>query len=275
MGQPDPSRTAGCFRLMKGWSHVKKIMALLGTEQRRTTYESVLEFEEQLKTLGEVDFEIVFLNDYRLEFCRGCKLCFDKGELFCPLKDDRDVLIDKLQLSDGVIFATPNYSFHVSARMKNLFDRLAFIFHRPRFFDKTCTAIVTQGIYGGAAILKYLTITGENFGFSSVKGCVLKTMEPITEKARRRNSEEIKKAAARFHKALGRSSRSPSFFRLMLFRMTRTGVRLMAEGLYDHAYYSERGWFYSDYYCEVKMGLFKKTLGRLFDVMGRLMSNQS
>jgi multimeric flavodoxin WrbA len=64
-----------------------------------------------LGKLGDIDFEYVFLNDYNLEFYQGCMLCFDKGEQFCPHTDDRDVLIEKLERSDGVIFASPSYDF--------------------------------------------------------------------------------------------------------------------------------------------------------------------
>jgi multimeric flavodoxin WrbA len=88
----------------------------------------------------------VFVSDYRLQLCLGCKQCFVKGEAYCPLKDDdRDVLLQKMEQSDGIVFATPTYAFGVAARMKNLFDRLAFIDHRPRFFGKASIAIVTQG----------------------------------------------------------------------------------------------------------------------------------
>ena len=59
-----------------------------------------------------------------------------------------------MMASDGVVFATPNYSFHVSGLMKLFVDRLAFNFHRPRFFGKTCTSIVTQGIAGGGKIVE-------------------------------------------------------------------------------------------------------------------------
>jgi multimeric flavodoxin WrbA len=53
-----------------------------------------------------------------LQRCRGCKLCLDKGEEFCAFKDDRDLLIEKMMTSDGVDFASPNYSFQVSAFMQ-------------------------------------------------------------------------------------------------------------------------------------------------------------
>jgi hypothetical protein len=56
-----------------------------------------------LEAYGDVECEIVALGDYRVETCGGCKLRFEKGEKFCPLKDDRDVLIGKIMASDGVV----------------------------------------------------------------------------------------------------------------------------------------------------------------------------
>lgn len=255
---------------------MKKVTVFIGSARKQATYEAVREFEKNLKSYTEIDFEYVFLKDYRLEFCRGCKLCFDKGEELCPIEDDRDLLIDKLNQSDGVIFATPNYSFHVSAPMKNLLDRLAFVFHRPRFFGKAFTSIVTQGVFGGGSIVKYLGNMGENFGFSVAKGCVLKTLEPTSKAAQEKNSHEIKKAAARFYRVLMRpASPAPSFFRLMMFRMSRTSMKAMlSDQYYDYRHYKEKGWFKSDYYYDVSLSPIKKLAGRIFDFMGRRMSRQ-
>ncbi len=60
-------------------------------------------------------------------FCRGCGTCFLKDEEHCPLEDDRDLLIRRMEDSDGVVFATPNYSLQVSGIMKTFLDRLAFV----------------------------------------------------------------------------------------------------------------------------------------------------
>lgn len=255
---------------------MKKVTVFIGSARKQATYEAVREFEKNLKSYTEIDFEYVFLKDYRLEFCKGCKLCFDKGEELCPIRDDRDVLIDKINQSDGVIFATPNYSFHVSAPMKNLLDRLAFVFHRPRFFGKAFTSIVTQGVFGGGSIVKYLGNMGENFGFSVAKGCVLKTLEPISKAAQEKNSHEIKKAVARFYRVLMRPAPpSPSFFRLMMFRVSRTSMKAMLSDEYcDYRHYKEKGWFKSDYYYDVSLSPIKKLAGRIFDFMGRRMSRQ-
>ena len=132
---------------------VKKVTAFVGTARKKHTYYAVRQFLDNLKSLGDVEYEIVVLSDYQLGTCRGCRLCFEKGEEFCPLRDDRDVLFDKISASDGVVFASPNYSFQVSGIMKIFLDRLGFVFHRPRFFGKTFTSIVAQGIYGGDKIV--------------------------------------------------------------------------------------------------------------------------
>jgi multimeric flavodoxin WrbA len=253
---------------------MKKVTAFIGTQTRRNTYRAVQEFEKNLKQYGEIDFEYLFLSDHKLEFCRGCKLCFDTGEENCPIKDDRDLLLDKMQVSDGVIFATPSYAFQLSARMKNFFDRTAFTNHRPRYFGKTCTALVTQGIFGGGAIVKYLCNAGENMGFHASKGCFINTLEPMTDLQQRKLVQQVKKASTRFYKLLTRPTPTPSILRLLIFRFTRTGIKSADHKYRDYQFFKEKGWFESDYYYEVSLGPVKKLAGNLFDLAARLMTSK-
>lgn len=248
---------------------MKKVTAFIGSARKKTTYQVVQEFEKNLKQYGDIDFEYVFLSDYHLEFCQGCKVCFDKGEQFCPLKDDRDVLLQKLELSDGVILATPSYAFQVSARTKNFLDRFSYIFHRPRFFGKSFTAVVTQGIYGGGKITKYIESSGANLGFNVIKGCCVNTLEPMTELQINKMKLETKKCSKRFYKGLTRvTPQVPSLLRLMLFRMTRSGIKSSKVKLYDYYYFKDKGWFESNYYYEIKLGPIKKIAGHFFDLLG-------
>ena len=250
---------------------MKKVTAFIGSNRKGTTYDAVRQFEQKLMSRADIDFEIVFLKDYRLEYCRGCKLCFEKGEAHCPVRGDRDQLIAKIDESDGVVFAAPNYAFQVPAVMKNVLDHLAFIFHRPRFFGKTFTSIVTEGFFGGRPIGKYLANMGENLGCRPVKGCVVQTVpELFTETSLHRNEQAIDRAAARFLHALMRPSRpAPSLFRLMIFRLARNRLQHMGPAYFDYLYYQGKGWFTSDYYYETTLGPVKKCAGRLFDLIGR------
>jgi len=87
---------------------MKKITAFVATPRKKSTYQAARQFLDNMKTLGDIEPEAVSLSDYRLGLCGGCKECFSKGEDSCPQKDDRDVLIEKMMSSDGVVFATPN-----------------------------------------------------------------------------------------------------------------------------------------------------------------------
>lgn len=250
---------------------MKKVTVFIGSNRKGSTYDAVRQFE---RVLGpRADIEIVFLKEYELDYCRGCKLCFDRGEDCCPVKGDRDKMIAKIDESDGIVFAAPNYAFQVPAVMKNVLDHLAFVFHRPRFFGKTYTSIVTQGFFGGRPIAKYLANMGQNLGFTPVKGCILQTLEPISESARKRNDRAIDRSAARFMRALQRpAAPAPSLFRLMIFRISRNRLRHMGPAYFDYQYYQEKGWFTSDYYYETALGPFKRLTGRLFDLLGRWMA---
>ena len=115
----------------------------------------------------------------------------DRGEERCPLKDERDLLMGKIDQSDGVIFASPNYSFQVSGIMKVFLDRFGFALHRPRFFGKTFTSLVAQGVYGGGKIVKHLEFVANGLGFNVVKGFCIKTLEPMTEEAQMKTDRMI------------------------------------------------------------------------------------
>jgi multimeric flavodoxin WrbA len=250
---------------------MKKVTVLVGSPHRGgATYTAARRFLDDLESLGGAHGEIVVLSDYDIGVCRGCKTCFDRGEERCPLKDDRDVLIGKMMDSDGVVFASPNYSWHVPGVMKVFFDRLGYLFHRPCFHGKTSTAIVVQGIAKGRQIRKYLEFVGGGLGFKVVKGSVSRTLEPMTEKAVRRRDEALTKQSRRFHDELLRPPHpSPSLFALMMFRMGRTGVKTGApKDKRDYAYYRDQGWFESDYYYPTHLGPFKRAAGNLFDWIG-------
>ncbi len=251
---------------------MKRVTAFIGAPRKRSTYDAVLQFLKNLQSLGDVEYEIVALSNYRLGMCRGCQRCFRKGEEHCPLKDDRDVLIEKLMASDGVVFASPNYSFQVSALMKVFLDRLGFVFHRPRFFGKTFTSIVVQGIYGGTRIVRYLDFVGNGLGFNTVMGTCVTALDPMTEKEQQRIDRALAGLSRRFHERLARPAFPvPALLNLMAFRMVRTSMKLLLDDSYrDYAYFTDKGWFESEYYYPTRLGPLKKAAGSLFDSLAAI-----
>jgi multimeric flavodoxin WrbA len=246
---------------------MKKVTAFVASGRNRHTHAAAEQFLRDLQQYSEFETEIVRLSDYDVQICKGCQVCFRRGEEYCPLKDDRDALIGKMIASDGVVFATPNYSFQVSALMKAFLDRLGFAFHRPRFFGKTFTSIVVQGIYGGGKIVDYLDFVGGGLGFNTVKGSCLQTIDPLTPKQQQRNERILAGQARRFAGRLARPAYpTPSLLMLMIFRMGRTKIKLeLDDRSRDYTYYAERDWFSSDYYYPARLGALLQGAGMLFD----------
>jgi multimeric flavodoxin WrbA len=247
----------------------KRVTVLVGSgrKQRGATHAAARQLLDHLESYGDVHGEIVYLSEHELGLCRGCKVCFLRGEEHCPLEGDRDLLIEKILSSDGVVLASPNYSFQVSAITKAFLDRLGFAFHRPRFFGKTFSGLVVQGLYGGAKIERYLAFVGAGLGFNVVKGSCITALEPMTDNERRTMERATARQARRVHdRLLASPQAAPSLLRLMAFRMGRTAIKQqLRDGDRDHDYYRDRGWFESDYYYPTRLGPFKKVLGAVFD----------
>ncbi len=251
-----------------------KITAFVGSARKKHTYEATKKFLKSLQRYGDIEYEIVMLSDYKLHICKGCKLCLDKEEDLCPLEDDRDILIKKIKDSDGIVLATPNYSFQVSGLMKVFLDRLAFFFHRPQFFGKTYTNIVVQGIYGGKKIIEYLNQIGNGLGFNVKKGVCLKSLEPISKKQEMKNNKKIDRLSEKYYKQLIKQDYpNPSIFKLILFRMSRSSIKVsLNEDYKDYRHYKEKGWFDSSYYYPVKLIFLKQIIGLIFDKLAVRMS---
>ncbi len=254
---------------------MKKVTAFVGSAHHKNTYNAVEQFLNNLQTLGDVEYEIVTLSDYHLGICRGCRLCFEKGEQFCPLKDDRDVLMDKIMASDGVVFATPNYSFNLSGIMKVFLDRFGFAFHRPRYFGKAFTSIVVQGFGGGDKIVDYLDFAASILGFNTLKGACVTAFDPRTEKDQQKIDKTLARQSQRFYALLAKPAYPvPTLFQLMLFRVGRTTVNQKSDPKsLDYRYYVEKGWFESDYYYPTRLGAPKKVAGNLLDSMTATLRN--
>ncbi len=255
---------------------MKKVTAFVGSARKKHTYDAARRLLDRLQALGDVECEIVALSDYRLETCRGCKLCFERGKEACPLKDDRDTLIGKMMASDGVVFASPSYMFQVSAIMKTFLDRLAFFGHRPFFFGKTFTSIVVQGLPFDAKITKYLNFVGACLGFTTVTGSCITAREPMTEQESRKLDAVLARQSRRFYERLVKSGNPvPTLLMLIGFRIGRATMQLeLDDRSFDYRYYKERGWFDSDYFYPTRLGPLKKIAGSLFDAIGSRMARK-
>jgi multimeric flavodoxin WrbA len=243
-----------------------KILAIMGSPRKiGNTYKVTRKVEERMKQLGDVEFEYIFLKDVRLGSCLGCQVCLDKGEDKCPLKDDRAMLEEKIQNADGVIFASPTYTFNVTGLMKNFFDRFAYACHRPRFF-KSALVLTTSGIGAGASLmLLSFALVPRAWGFKVTSLSVTTNGIPEFNPPEYKVDKNISNAAKKFYRSVAAGRPKPSLFSMAMFMNSQPSLRKVPQEYFDHHYWKDYGWLEKDtcYYYDPQAGMLKKMLARL------------
>lgn len=246
-----------------------KILAIIGSPRKQgNTYKVTKLVEERMQATGGVEFEYVFLKDLDLGMCRGCRLCMDKGEEFCPMKDDRAMLEQKMQSADGVIFASPTYVGNVSGLMKNFIDRFCYVCHRPRFF-KNAMVLTTSGGGGSGFMLMALAIATETWGFKVVHklGVIMHErhdwgMPREREALESAKVKKVERAARQFYDSIRAGPPKPGVMDMARFSLTKQAHLKDEPGSADHQYWTEHGWYDKGayYYYGLKPGIIKKGL---------------
>ena len=233
---------------------------------------------ELLQKDGSIEIDRVNIRDEHISPCTGCAICLERGEQRCRNHgDSADLIIGKMLAADGIITVSPNYSLQVPTLLKNVYDRLAYVFHRPRLFGRLSMAVVVQGVFGGGKIVSYINEIMSFWGAGTIKGAVvsggLYPNSRMDANVLAKRNAELERAAARFASRLkGYRQGRPSLFRLAIFRMTRSSMKYSPEALQaDRKYYEDNGWFESGYYYDVRLDPVSMIMGSLIDRMIRRM----
>ena len=229
-----------------------KLIALHSSARRGGNTETIVRLVgERLHRLAEpagvpLEFEAVALSDFNLGLCRGCRVCFDRGEDKCPLKDGLSSLHGKLFEADGVIFASPVYVEDVNAVMKNFIDRMAYLCHRPAFAGKTAYIMTTSGSGSSNHAVKTLKFALGSWGFD-VAGFRKYRMGALMDEATACTTygESLDALAREFFRAVDRKkAEKPSLFSLMMFKIQQTIYRDSPafRDSYDRSWWQKNGW---------------------------------
>jgi len=219
--------------------------------------------EQELKLIQELEFEYLYLKDVNLQPCGGCLNCFFRGEHTCPVRnDDRDLIFNKMQQADGIIFMAPTYALHVPALMKNFFDRFSYVFHRPCFFGKVAIGVSNQGITGAKKVTSYFSQVANSWGLNFVDKLELHTI-PYGG-AENKMVKKIRRTCKKFVKILnGQRYQKPSLGDVLAFRVRRLLHSIARDDTNaDYNYWHEQGWLENDkkYYYDVRVGMSKRII---------------
>lgn len=216
-----------------------------------------------------LEIETVHLGQQRIEPCRGCRICFDRGEDKCPLKDDIAAIKARMQAADGILIASPIYVDDVNGITKNWIDRLAHVCHRPEFAGKSAFSVVTVGSTRMKHALDTLNLALRTWGFHVAGQAGFKTgalMKPAEMQAQ--HEEKARQVAVSFfHTLRTRAFTRPSFLSLMIFKIQQMGWQRQGKdpNTIDYQYWKNQGWFdpQRKFYIPIQSSPVKVALARL------------
>ncbi len=233
-----------------------KIVAICGSPKKGNTY-NILRLLKKSKP--EIDFKILMLSELNLKDCFGCYTCINTGEENCPLKDDRNMIIEAMKDADGTIFASPTYARTISALMKKFVERTSYIAHRPMYFGKYAMALSTCGGFGGDLTCKYLSENFTQTGFKFVSSLELM----VSTKSEGETNYNRMKAINEYEKLINaiqsQEEFKPSFGQLVYFNILKSISELnKTKGWADHKFYKDK----NDFYYDIKIHYVKNKMAK-------------
>ena len=101
---------------------MSKTVLILSTSPRKGGNSDTLaeEFARGAREAGH-QVEKIELYNKAIGFCRGCLACQKTRR--CVIRDDADIIAQKMLTADVLVFATPIYFYEMCGQMKTLLDR--------------------------------------------------------------------------------------------------------------------------------------------------------
>lgn len=233
-----------------------KIVAICGSPRKGNTYQ-ILEILKE--SIPEIDFKIVMLSELNLKDCYGCYSCINEGEMTCPLKDDRDIIIKDMIKADGTIFASPTYARTITSLMKKFVERTSYIAHRPIFFGKKALALGTCGGFGADLTCKYIQEHFTQYGFQFVSPLELMVSTKSKNETNYNRSKAIKEYERLILEIKSNKVFKPTFGQLVYFNIFKSiSVLNKTKGWADYEFYKDK----KDFYFDIKIPRVKNIVAK-------------
>jgi multimeric flavodoxin WrbA len=126
-----------------------KVMAIIGSPRRGGNTELLVDrVIDGCRSKSAAEIEKVFITDRNIQYCSGCLTCTfpPPGTGKCVLRDDMEVLIEKIRDSDAFIFGTPNHMRTATAPMLNFLARMLPLLRYEIEYDTEGNMIGATGV---------------------------------------------------------------------------------------------------------------------------------
>jgi len=229
---------------------MKNILLINASNRKKNTYNLLSSIETILKNNGFTT-ELITLNDYKIDFCRGCEYCVLKGE--CFIKDDSRKIMDKIKECDGLVIGTPVYLNNMTGILKAFIDRTSSWFHRTEVAQKPILLLANTKGSGLKNTLNSIEETLIQWGV-----CLCGT---ISRNGRSLKNPIKEKEVSKFIKLVMSDGLgySPSFKEIYTYNTQRTLARNVFP--VDKAYWEKKDWINRPYFSGAKVNVIKKAYG--------------
>jgi multimeric flavodoxin WrbA len=98
-----------------------KVLSINGSRRKNGNTECLIQSILAPSEKAGAQIESISLGDYDIGACTGCEGCRNSWE--CIIKDDFAQVVEKIDVADGIILASPTYWYSVTSDMKRFIDR--------------------------------------------------------------------------------------------------------------------------------------------------------
>lgn len=253
-----------------------RYLILNGSPHKGNTWKLVELARENIRREDpQATFEEIHLAQENLPFCLGCSVCFRLGQHKCPHGGTVGRIMEAIDRADGVIVASSTYNRRETALLKNLFDHLSFLLHRPRFFHGKALVLTTTGGVGAAQAAKSISSFLLGIGFNRCYRFSASAYSWNDYHVSNKTAAKLVKVCTQFHKDVSsRRLHSPSSLVLIPYNLFR-GMSLAygpgseyetEDGVHWTAPERHRG----VYDRRVPVPFYKRPFGQLFYALGKV-----
>ena len=136
-------------------------------------------FLHELAVAG-VETAVMYEEDYHIEGCKGCTLCWLKTPGKCVVRDDYELVFKEILNADMLICLSESKLGFVSYKLKNIIDRIIPLAtpyleirdgecrHVPRYKKVPKLALVYAGEENSGFLIEWLGCVAKNLGSASL-----------------------------------------------------------------------------------------------------------